>query len=169
MVVRVRESGTIFKTHFSFIKFLTLNKVNRCLARYSPRATTTNQPTNRAPNEQARPGSKWPKMSILGQIWSFSGKKSKFLLEKQKFWYPHNGNTTWAPCVHCFFGLAWYEMGQKCIYPTKYGHFRAKKPNSYVRKQKFWYLRIKTNLAPFFCIVYWSGMGSKGPKIPTFG
>ena len=28
-------------------------KVNRCLARYSPRATTTNQPTNRAPNELA--------------------------------------------------------------------------------------------------------------------
>ena len=26
------------------------NKVNKCLARYSPRATTTNQPTNRAPN-----------------------------------------------------------------------------------------------------------------------
>ena len=28
-------------------------KVNRCLARYSPRASTTNQPTNRAPNEPA--------------------------------------------------------------------------------------------------------------------
>ena len=36
------------------------HKVNRCLARYSPRATTINQPTNRAPspNEPARPGSK---------------------------------------------------------------------------------------------------------------
>ena len=33
-------------------------KVNRCLARYSPRATTTNQPTNRAPNEPAKPGQK---------------------------------------------------------------------------------------------------------------
>ena len=30
-------------------------KVNRCLARYSPRATTTNRPTNRAPNEGAIP------------------------------------------------------------------------------------------------------------------
>ena len=29
------------------------NKVNRCLARYSPRATTTSQPINRAPNEPA--------------------------------------------------------------------------------------------------------------------
>ena len=35
---------------------LNMYKVNRCLARYSPRATTTNQPTNRAPNEPARPG-----------------------------------------------------------------------------------------------------------------
>ena len=33
-------------------------KVDRCLARYSPRATTTNRPTNRAPNEPARPGQK---------------------------------------------------------------------------------------------------------------
>ena len=30
------------------------DKVNRCLARYSPCATTTNQPTNRAPNEPAK-------------------------------------------------------------------------------------------------------------------
>ena len=33
-------------------------KENRCLARYSPRATTTSQPTNRAPNEPGRPGLK---------------------------------------------------------------------------------------------------------------
>ena len=32
------------------------DKVNRCLARYSPRATTTNRPTNRAPNKPAWPG-----------------------------------------------------------------------------------------------------------------
>ena len=32
------------------------NKVNRCLARYSPRATTTNLPTNRALNKPAWPG-----------------------------------------------------------------------------------------------------------------
>ena len=29
------------------------DKVNRCLAKYSPHATTTNQHTNRAPNEPA--------------------------------------------------------------------------------------------------------------------
>ena len=32
------------------------DKVNRCLARYSPRATTTNRPTNRALNKPAWPG-----------------------------------------------------------------------------------------------------------------
>ena len=32
------------------------NKVNRCLARYSPRATTANRPTNRALNKPAWPG-----------------------------------------------------------------------------------------------------------------
>ena len=32
------------------------DKVNRCLARYSPCNTTTNQPTNRAPNKPAWPG-----------------------------------------------------------------------------------------------------------------
>ena len=54
------------------------NKVNRCLARYSPRATTTNQ------------------ISLHGlaqidqkcQIWSFLGKKSFSLLEKSKALLP---------------------------------------------------------------------------------
>ena len=63
-------------------KYLFVHKVNRCLARYSPRATTTNWPTNRAPKKPAWPGPYEPKMPILGQIWSFLGKKSFFLLEK---------------------------------------------------------------------------------------
>ena len=52
------------------------NKVNRCLARCSPCATTTNQPTNKAPNEPARPNPKWTKMQISDQIWLLLGKKS---------------------------------------------------------------------------------------------
>ena len=67
------------------------NKVNRCLARYSPRATTTNRPTNRALNKPARPGPNWPKMPVLGQIWSFLGKNFG---RNQKFCYPHNGKPT---------------------------------------------------------------------------
>ena len=59
-----------------------IHKVNRCLAIYSPHATTTSRPTNRAPNKPAWPGPNWPTMPILGQIWSFLGKKSFFLLEK---------------------------------------------------------------------------------------
>ena len=58
----------------SLLLFYYYHKVNRCLARYSPRATTTNRPTNRALNKPAWPGPNWPKMPILGQIWSFLGK-----------------------------------------------------------------------------------------------
>ena len=66
-------AGSTSRTNRSISRcpFRLPNKVNRCLARYSPRATTTNQPTNRAPNEPARPGPKWTKMPILGHIWSF--------------------------------------------------------------------------------------------------
>ena len=38
----------------------------------------------------AWPGPNWPKMPILGQIWSFLGKKSFFYRRNQKFCYPHN-------------------------------------------------------------------------------
>ena len=55
----------------------TMDKVNRCLARYSPRAATTNQPTNRAPNEPARPGKNanfGPNLDVFGQkILIFTG------------------------------------------------------------------------------------------------
>ena len=45
----------IFNVHFIW-HLETNNKVNRCLARFSPCATTTNQPTNRVLNESERPG-----------------------------------------------------------------------------------------------------------------
>ena len=47
------------------------SKENRCLAQYSLRATTTNQPTNRAPSEPAM-----DKNANFGQIWTFLGQKS---------------------------------------------------------------------------------------------
>ena len=42
----------LFTLHFLTIS---TDKVNRCLARYSPRTTTTNQPTYRAPNQPESP------------------------------------------------------------------------------------------------------------------
>ena len=58
------------------------HKVNRCLARYSPR-TTTDQPTNRAPNEQARPGKNanfGPNLVVPGQkILIFTGEIKSFV------------------------------------------------------------------------------------------
>ena len=125
-----------------------------CLARYSPRATTTDQPTNRAPNEPARP--------ICAQESIFSakfGKKPLFYGRKQKFWYPHIRKTT--PCSH-FFGQARNQMDQKnhyfaqndqkCIFWAKFGYFWAKNPNFNERKQKLWYpQKGKTTRYLVFC------------------
>ena len=60
-----------------------LPKVNRCLARYSPRTTTTNQPTDRAPNEPARTGKNanfGPNLDVFGQkIPIFTGEIKSFV------------------------------------------------------------------------------------------
>ena len=92
-------------------KLWILDKVNRCLARYSPRATTTNQPTNRAPNEPARPGKNanfGPNLVVFGQkIQIFTGESKSFgihITEKP------SKTTSFA----LFFGWDWDKMGQKC-------------------------------------------------------
>ena len=60
------------------------HKVTRCLARYSPRATTTGQPINRAPNEPAmvRNASFGPNLVVSGPKILFLQEKSKVLLPK---------------------------------------------------------------------------------------
>ena len=122
------------RLHFS-------NKVNRCLARYSPRATTTNRPTNRAPKKPAWPGPNWPKMPILGQIWSFWGKKSFFFTWEIKSFVTHITENSPRHLVHIVFGRSLDKMckkwqylaqnDQKCRFWTKFGRFWAKKPNFY--------------------------------------
>ena len=54
------------------------NKVNRCLARYSPRATTNNRPTNRALKKPAWPGPNRPKMPKFGPNLVVFGQKILF-------------------------------------------------------------------------------------------
>ena len=88
---------------------LSSNKVNRCLARYSPRAATTNWPTNRALNKPAWPGPNWPKMPILGQIWSFLGKKSFFFTGEIKSFVTHITENQPRHLVHIGF---WSGIGQ---------------------------------------------------------
>ena len=105
------------------IQFNQLDEVHRCLARYSPRATTNSQPINRAPMSQ-----QWSEMQISGQIWSFLGKKSYFYWRKQKFWYPHNGKTTQATCLNCFLvghGTKWAKK-VNIWQNANFGHFWAK-------------------------------------------
>ena len=66
------------------------NKVNRCLARYSPCATTTNQPTNRALNEPKA----WQKCQFWAKFGRSWAKNPNFYWRNQKFCYPHNGKPT---------------------------------------------------------------------------
>ena len=63
-------------------------KVNRCLARYSPRATTTNQMSRQglAQNEQ--------KCHFRAKSGLFWAKNPNFYWRNQKFCYPHNGKPT---------------------------------------------------------------------------
>ena len=82
-------------------------KVNRCLARYSSLATTT----NRAPNEPARPGPKWPKMAKFGRFW---------VKNPNIYWRKRNHLGT---LFASFFGWSWEQMGQKCLYLAKKANF----------------------------------------------
>ena len=66
----------------------TMDKVNRCLARYSPRAATTNWPTNRALNKPAWPGPNWTKNQFWAKFGHFWAKNPFFLLEKSKVLLP---------------------------------------------------------------------------------
>ena len=64
------------------------NKVNRCLERYSPRATTTNQMSRQglAQNEQ--------KCHFWAKFGFFCAKNPNFYWRNQKFCHPHNGKPT---------------------------------------------------------------------------
>ena len=95
-----------------------LYKVNRCLARYSPSATTTNRPSNRAPNKPAWPGPNWPKC----QFWAKFG----------RFWAKNPfGQALDKMCKNWQF-LA--QNDQKCRFWTNFGRFWAKNPNLYGSK-----------------------------------
>ena len=50
---RIGLASTLISCLVKITKIHKYNKVNRCLARYSPRATTANRPTNRAPKKPA--------------------------------------------------------------------------------------------------------------------
>ena len=138
--------------HFTYITvFIMLrNKVNRCRARYSPRATTTNRPTNKELNKPAWPGPNWPKMPILGQIWSFWALGQKILIStgKIKSFVTHITENPPRHLVHIVF---WSGIGQnvpkmaifgpkwpKMHILTKFGDFLAKIPNFYGSKKEFW-------------------------------
>ena len=80
------------------------NKVNRCLARYSPRATTTNHPINRAPNELAM-----DKNANFGPNWVFFGQKILCFTGEIKSFVTHLTENPPRHLVHIVF---WSGIGQ---------------------------------------------------------
>ena len=69
-------------------------KVNRCLARYSPRATTTNRPTTGhsvSLHGMAQIDQKCQFWAKFGRFWA---KNPFFYLRNHKLCYPHNGKPT---------------------------------------------------------------------------
>ena len=66
-----------------------INKVNRCLARYSPRHN--HQPTHQHGTKWASNGQKCQFRAKLGRFWA---KNPFFYWRNQKFCYPHNGKPT---------------------------------------------------------------------------
>ena len=96
-------SGNQWDAFFVLKTLISEAPVNRCLARYSPRATTTNQMSLQGlvQNEQ--------KCHFRAKFWTFLGKKSFFYWRNQKFCYPHNGN----PPRHLVHKVFWSEIGQK--------------------------------------------------------
>ena len=107
--------------------------------RDTARATTTSQPTNRAPNEPAmnKNANLGPNLVVLGQnILSFTGEIKSFVT-----------HITENPPRHLVHIVFWSGIGQnvqkwqylaqndqKCIFWTKFGRFWAKNPNFYGSK-----------------------------------
>ena len=105
---RPRIGNNTSTTICLFVFVYSYNKVNRSLAIYSPRTTTTNQQghqMNRPICAQERIF--WAK---FGLSWA---KNPNFNKRKQKLCHPHNRKNTWAPCSHCFsvsMGHIWPKM-----------------------------------------------------------
>ena len=153
------------------------NKVNRCLARYSPHATTTNQPTNRAPNEPARP--MWSRKHILGQkrlllgqtSYFFWGSVSSDTYISENYWstlfalFHWSGNGPNGSC-RPIFGLKWPKNAYFGLNLAVFGP----KILIFMRVSKRFGTHVTEEpLRQLVCIVFWSGMGSNGPKMTIFG
>ena len=117
-------------------KHRSCNKVNRCLARYSPRSTTTNQPTNRIPNEPERPICAQESI-FWARFGRFGAKNPTFDGRKLKFLYPFIGKT-----------------GYFFIYTTFCG-----RGESMVRIKMWTFFRTQTKIR-FFCFFQLCLIGS---------
>ena len=136
------ETGTNLRKRSDLGEEIEIHKVNRCLVRYSPRATTTHRPTNRAPNKPA-----WPKLTKnanFGPNLVVFGQKILFFTGEIKSFVTYITENPPRHLVHIVFWSAldnmckkWQYLAQndqKCRFWTKFGRFWAKNPNFYGSK-----------------------------------
>ena len=104
----------------------------------------------------------------FGRFWA---KNLNFCGSKYKFWYTFNVKNTKAPCLHCFFGRAWDQMGQKCRYLAKNASFGldlavlGPKFIIFIGVSKSFGTHItKTPPTQLVPIGFWLSIGYHGPK-----
>ena len=147
--------------------------------RETVRAKTTNQPTNRAPNEPARP--------ICAQESIFWAKNSNVYRWKQKFWY----HVTEKPPRHFVPIVFWSGIGangpkmqndHKCIIWAKFARLWAKNSNFLGGSKSFGTHVTEKPPRHLVCIIFsqaWDQMGQKrqnlaqnvsyGPNLAVLG
>ena len=122
---------SILTTCKNYKQLQLLNKVKRCLARYSPRDTTTNRLTKRASNKPAWPGPKWPKNANFGPNLVVFGQKNLFFNGEIKIFVTHITENPPRHLVHIDF---WSGIGQNV---PKMAIFGQKWPKMHILDQ-FW-------------------------------
>ena len=88
-------------------------KVDRCLARYNPRAEANNAiPTTIHQQGTKGAGKAYmcSRKHILGQIWPFLDRNPNFLEREQKYWCSHIRKPTRQPVLIVF----WSGLAPKC-------------------------------------------------------
>ena len=135
------KGQTFSRTMLITCFYLLNDKVNRCLARYSPRATTTNRPTNRAPNKPAWPGPNWPKNANFGPNLVVFGQKILFFTWEIKTFVTHITENPPRHLVHIVFwsgngqnvqknGNIWPKMTKRAYFGPNLNRFLGQKsPN----------------------------------------
>ena len=122
---------------------------------------------NHQPTHQQ--GTKWASNGQKCQIWAkfggFWAKNPNYYWRNQKFWDPHKGKPTQAPCSHWFLVRHWTKcakMANLVIFGQKILFFTG--------EIKSFVTHISENPPRHLVhIVFWSGIGQNVQKMAKFG